>query len=61
MMGAEEKKWSTPRLRVFMRSRAEERVLGGCKAHPTVGPVVGYYECQSTFPVCAWCAAPTTS
>jgi hypothetical protein len=29
--GAEKKTWSTPKLRVFIRTRMEERVLANCK------------------------------
>jgi hypothetical protein len=38
MSGGDKKKWSTPKLRVFVRTRADERVLGTCKRKTTVGP-----------------------
>jgi len=31
MADVKKKIWSTPRLRVFVRTKAEERVLNGCK------------------------------
>jgi hypothetical protein len=32
MTSADEKKWSMPKLRVFIRAREDEKVLGNCKA-----------------------------
>ena len=31
MNDTDKKKWSTPKLRIFTRTTAEERVLAGCK------------------------------
>lgn len=41
MANTDRKKWSTPKLRVFVRTKAEERVLWQCKesSGPSQGPV----------------------
>jgi hypothetical protein len=31
LSNADKKKWSTPRLRIFARTRTEERILANCK------------------------------
>jgi hypothetical protein len=37
MTNADRKKWTTPKLRVYVKSRAEERVLIGCKMSISAG------------------------
>lgn len=55
MIRAEKKVWSTPRLRVFIRTKTEENVLGGCKLAGLSGVYTlavgcrGRYSCS---PVC---------
>jgi hypothetical protein len=46
MTNNDKKEWTTPKLRVFVRSKAEERVLAGCKLTPLVsGPKPQYNLC----------------
>jgi hypothetical protein len=53
MVNADKKRWSTPRLRIFVRTRAEERVLTGCKVststtdpwHKERGCTLSYWQC----------------
>lgn len=57
MTNADKKKWSTPRLRVFARTRAEERVLAGCKTKYITGdPLNSWAGCYKTGFVDAPCA-----
>jgi len=55
MISAEEKVWSTPKLRVFVRMRTEESVLANCKLPGISGVYTlavgcrGRYSCS---PVC---------
>ena len=37
MTSTDKKEWSTPRLRVFVRTRTEERILAGCKTTAITG------------------------
>ena len=37
MSSVDKKVWSTPKLRVFVRTRSEEKVLAGCKHAPPGG------------------------
>ena len=49
MTGAEKKTWSTPKLRVIVRTRAEEGVLSPCKLSGTaVGPNPQYNYCAKS-------------
>lgn len=41
MSGGDKKMWTTPKLRVFVRTRTEETVLGLCKRKVTIGPNIG--------------------
>jgi len=52
----EKKEWSTPALRIFTRSRAEEHVLTGCKGGSTTGP--GYSGCIHNG---MYCGSPSNS
>ncbi len=46
------KQWTTPKLRIFVRSKAEERVLGQCKQRGHIGPHV-YPDYCHTPPACS--------
>jgi len=52
MANTSKKKWSTPRLRIFVRTRAEERVLAGCK-------VPGMYQGPNNSHVMCWVIVTT--
>jgi hypothetical protein len=52
MRDQSKKKWTTPKLRVFTRSKADERVLGQCKQRGHVGPHV-YPDYCHTPPACS--------
>ena len=49
MTNMDKKKWCTPRLRIFVRTKTEERVLANCKhsAPPFTGPT-GHNN------ICSW-------
>ena len=40
------KRWITPKLRIFARSRAEEMVLAGCKYDGSSGPTTSNIKCR---------------
>jgi hypothetical protein len=42
----DKKEWSTPKLRVFTRTTAEEMVLAGCKRSTGSGPGVVFGNCR---------------
>ena len=46
------KKWTTPKLRVFVRSRPDERMLGQCKQRGHAGPHA-YPDYCHTPPACS--------
>ena len=46
MASTDRKKWSTPKLRVFVRTRTEEVVLEGCKRTTGSGPGVVFGDCR---------------
>ena len=46
------KQWTTPKLRVFVRSKAEELILHACKQRGYVGPHV-YPDMCHTPPACS--------
>jgi hypothetical protein len=53
-----EKRWSTPRLRIFGRTRTQERVLSACKSPGFAGPQVAYgVPCEVLVPGDARCNA----
>lgn len=62
MTNTDKKQWSTPRLRILVRSRAEERVLGGCKGDIIQGdPFETWNGCYRTGLVDAPCAIACTT
>jgi hypothetical protein len=46
MINTDKKKWSTPRLRVFVRTEAGERILAGCKTASGSGFGTSKNVCQ---------------
>ena len=63
MTAAEKKTWSTPKLRVFVRTRMEERVLQGCKGdYLTPGDDFKHNRCRRLMPVqCQYDCSQITS
>jgi hypothetical protein len=52
---ANKKKWSTPKLRVFVRTRRDERVLANCKQRASgVGPNATDNACTGNY-TCRYC------
>ena len=53
----DKKKWSTPKLRIFVRTRTEESVLEACKVkHQPTGPNQIDNNCSLTPPNCPNCS-----
>jgi hypothetical protein len=62
LISAEKKKWSTPRLTVFVRTKAEEMVLTGCKNNTTpTGTNVINSGCRYWTGYCVDCNVRTIS
>lgn len=60
MTSTDKKEWSTPRLRVFVRTRTEETLLLGCKISSVSGPVSDKSKC-TTGKGCGKCSVVGTS
>lgn len=58
MVDIEKKAWSTPRLRVFVRTRTEEKVLENCKFGGNNQGSLGY---DSKCLFSRWCINPCSS
>jgi len=53
----DKKEWSTPRLRVFVRTRTEERILAGCKTTAISGASAVVALCTNLTGAKSKCAA----
>jgi hypothetical protein len=65
MTDSDKKQWSTPRLRIFVRTRAEERVLAACKTltqsgSPEAHNTSCWYEKLPKGPTLNFCAGCST-
>ncbi|MBM3332799.1 hypothetical protein FJY68_13295 [candidate division WOR-3 bacterium] len=62
MSNSDKKRWSTPQLRVFARTRAEEMVLAACKGVSIKGsPYDTYNGCFKDSGLAAPCAVPCSN
>jgi len=46
MIDADKKKWSTPKLRIFVRTAMEERVLAACKGNGQSAVYTNQHSCR---------------
>jgi hypothetical protein len=62
---AELKRWRQPKLRIFVKTRAEERVLAGCKVGGYTGPNGpngGFDRCEASYSTyCLMCSTQSST